>query len=120
MIEKQTGQKIHEIFNYICGVSTGSILAFLLGAHRRTLNECEGLYNELSRDIFSQNSIIGAGSLFWSHSYYNTANWEKILKKHIGVGDLMNLARDPDLPRVSQKCIKGPSFDVQNFTCKIP
>lgn len=101
MIEKQTGQKIHELFDYICGVSTGSILAFLIGANRRTLSECEALYKQLSQEIFNQNSLIGAGNLFWSHSYYNTAAWEKILKRHIGEGPLMNLARDPDLPRVS-------------------
>ena len=110
MIEKQTGQKIHELFDYICGVSTGSILAFLIGAHRRTLNEFEGLYKQLSRDIFNQNSLIGAGSLFWSHSYYNTANWDKILKKHIGDSNLMELARDPDLPRVTTTTTKVKHF----------
>ncbi|CAG7831143.1 unnamed protein product [Allacma fusca] len=101
MIEQRTGKKVHELFDYICGVSTGSILAFLIGAHRRTLGECESLYKQLSQEIFNQNTFIGAGNLFWSHSYYNTAAWEKILRKHIGETPLITLARDPDLPRVA-------------------
>jgi calcium-independent phospholipase A2-gamma len=100
-IENVTKKRIHELFDFICGVSTGSIIAFLLGAHHRTLDECEALYREFSREVFSQNSFVGAGSLMWSHAYYHTPTWEKILQKHLGKASLLSLARDPTSPRVA-------------------
>lgn len=93
-LERITGKRTYELFDYICGVSTGSILAFLLGrttmkseiceilqklcyficefnqillpgAHKKTLEEAEVLYKDLSREIFSQNSFLGSAALLW-------------------------------------------------------
>lgn len=75
---------------------------YLLGAYQRSLDECESLYKTLSQEVFSQNSIIGAGGLMWSHAYYNTQTWERILKSHLGEDiSLISLAKNPNLPRVS-------------------
>ncbi|ODN03615.1 Calcium-independent phospholipase A2-gamma [Orchesella cincta] len=101
VIERITQRRTHELFDYICGVSTGSILAFLLGAHRHSLDDAEAMYKDLSREIFSQNSFWGNATLVWSHAYYHTPTFERILKKHCGEVPLISLARDPDLPRVS-------------------
>lgn len=99
-IERITNKKTHELFDYICGVSTGSIIAFLLGAHKHPLDVAEAMYKDLSREIFSQNSFWGNATLVWSHAYYHTPTFEKILKKHCGEVPLISLARDPSLPRV--------------------
>ncbi|CAL8102945.1 unnamed protein product [Orchesella dallaii] len=101
VIERITQRRTHELFDYICGVSTGSILAFLLGAHRHSLDDAEAMYKDLSREIFSQNSFWGNATLVWSHAYYHTPTFERILKKHCGEVPLISLARDPELPRVS-------------------
>jgi hypothetical protein len=79
------------------------MLQFLLngiGAHGRTLDEAELLYKELSKEIFSQNSFFGNAALLWSHAYYHTSTFEKILQKHCGEVPLIYLARNPLLPRV--------------------
>ena len=79
-IEELCRKEIYELFDLICGSSTGAILAFLVGIKRVPLEECERTYRKLSVDVFEQNSLIGTGKLFWNHAYYNTAKFEKILK----------------------------------------
>ena len=46
-IEKGTGRRIHELFDLICGTSTGGMLAIALGVKLMTLNECEEIYKNL-------------------------------------------------------------------------
>lgn len=46
-IEKGTGKRIHELFDLICGTSTGGMLAVALGIKLMTLDECEEIYKNL-------------------------------------------------------------------------
>lgn len=46
-IEKGTGKQIHELFDLICGTSTGGMLAVALGIKLMTLEKCEEIYKEL-------------------------------------------------------------------------
>lgn len=46
-IEKGTGKRIHELFDLICGTSTGGMLAVALGIKLMTLRECEEIYKNL-------------------------------------------------------------------------
>ena len=50
-IEKGTGKRIHELFDLICGTSTGGMLAFALGIKLMTLEECEDIYKNLGKDV---------------------------------------------------------------------
>ncbi|XP_076231810.1 calcium-independent phospholipase A2-gamma isoform X2 [Calliopsis andreniformis] len=99
-LEELTGKKTYEMFDYICGVSTGAILAAALGVHKRkSLNEISELYKELSIKVFTQNAIKGTGNILWSHSYYDTALWEKLLQEHLGDKILIKTIRDPKTPK---------------------
>ncbi|XP_076761775.1 calcium-independent phospholipase A2-gamma [Xylocopa sonorina] len=109
-LEELTGKKTYELFDYICGVSTGAILAAALvlpkesskGGHKRkSLNEISELYKELSAKVFTQNAIKGTSNLVWSHGYYDTALWEKLLQEHLGDEPLIKTVRDPTAPKFS-------------------
>jgi patatin-like phospholipase/acyl hydrolase len=50
-IEKGTGKRIHELFDLICGTSTGGMLAVSLGMKLMTLEECEDIYKNLGEHV---------------------------------------------------------------------
>ncbi|XP_063978193.1 calcium-independent phospholipase A2-gamma-like isoform X2 [Diachasmimorpha longicaudata] len=101
-LEELTGQRVHEMFDYMCGVSTGAILSAVLGGHKRkTLDEISDLYKDLSAKVFTQGALRGTSSLMWSHAYYDTALWEQILQEQLGDKDLIKTQRDPNSPKFS-------------------
>lgn len=59
---------------------SGAILAFMLGLFHIPLDECEELYRKLGTDVFKQNVIVGTVKMGWSHAFYDSEIWEKILK----------------------------------------
>ncbi|XP_042367556.1 calcium-independent phospholipase A2-gamma [Plectropomus leopardus] len=100
-LQNLTGKPIHQLFDYICGVSTGAILAFMLGIFQIPLEECEEMYRKLGSDVFKQNVIVGTVKMGWSHGFYDSEIWENILKERMGEGHMIESARDPHCPKVS-------------------
>ena len=52
-LEEGTGKRVHELFDLICGTSTGGILAVGVGVHKHSLERCRELYRDLGTRIFS-------------------------------------------------------------------
>ncbi|KAK8947196.1 hypothetical protein KSP39_PZI006961 [Platanthera zijinensis] len=52
-VEQGTGKCIHELFDLICGTSTGGMLAIALGVKQMTLDQCEEIYKELGKLVFT-------------------------------------------------------------------
>lgn len=100
-LEAQTGKRVYQLFDYICGVSTGAVLAFMLGLARISLDECEEMYHRFGSDVFRQNPLVGTVKMGWTHSYYNTETWEMILREKLGEEILIKTARDELSPKVS-------------------
>jgi len=50
--------------------------------------------------VFTQSVMKSTSSLIWSHAYYDTALWEKLLAEHLGDKILIKIMRDPNAPKV--------------------
>ncbi|MBN3303346.1 PLPL8 phospholipase, partial [Amia calva] len=100
-LEALTGKPVHQMFDYVCGVSTGAVLAFMLGLARASLAECEEMYRQFGADVFRQNPLVGTVQMGWNHSYYSTSTWEAILREKMGDEVLIQTARHPSCPKVA-------------------
>ncbi|KAG6554512.1 hypothetical protein Mapa_003891 [Marchantia paleacea] len=52
--EKYSGKHIHEMFDLICGTSTGGMLAVALGIKQLSLDQCEEIYKTLGKVVFAE------------------------------------------------------------------
>lgn len=114
-IEEAAGQPIHELFDYICGVSTGAILAVLIGSHQHSLDDCEKLYRQLSTQIFTQTTFKGATGLFMKKSYYDSDIWTEILKENMGEVSLIETARDVGARKICLVATSANTNRVQAY-----
>ncbi|XP_067170778.1 calcium-independent phospholipase A2-gamma isoform X2 [Apteryx mantelli] len=120
-LEELTGKPVHHLFDYICGVSTGAILAFMLGLFHIPLDECEELYRKLGSDVFKQNVIVGTVKMGWSHAFYDSNIWEKMLKEKMGSNLLIETARNSKCPKDGGLLLNNPSaLAVHECKCLWP
>ncbi|XP_007504198.1 calcium-independent phospholipase A2-gamma isoform X2 [Monodelphis domestica] len=120
-IVELTKKPIHQLFDYICGVSTGAILAFMVGLFHMDLDDCEELYRKLGTDVFTQNLIIGTVKMGWKHEFYDSETWERILKDRLGSNLMIETARNPKCPKVAavstvvNRGIQPKAFVFRNY-----
>ena len=130
-LEAVTGRRIHQMFDFICGVSTGAIIASFLGFHKKTIDEIEEIYKRLGQEIFTRNLIKGTTGWITSvtaipkipllflllslltlsyeyiiicvfqHSFYDSKNYEKILQGFVGQMAMSDTVRTPGTPKVA-------------------
>ncbi|XP_052755448.1 calcium-independent phospholipase A2-gamma-like [Galleria mellonella] len=107
-LETLTGRRVHELFDFIIGVSTGAIIASVIGSGVGNLDTASEMYHTLSKKMFGNTSVIGGTSrLVWSHSYYDTRAFEELLQQHLGERTLSQCNRynTPKMALVS--CVVG-------------
>ena len=94
--DQDSGLEPHQMFDIICGTSTGGIIATLLGTQRASLSDTEILYDAFIEKIFGSRSNM---RLVTSQAAYDERDWEKIL--HDMCGDALMLdSNQYDCPRV--------------------
>ncbi|KAL3108050.1 hypothetical protein niasHT_018212 [Heterodera trifolii] len=103
-LEKAAGKKITELFDIIVGVSTGSIIATLIGAKGMSVEETKEAYLRHCSDVFKGSTFDRVWSLGGRFASLkdNTTAWTAILKGSLGSDFCMiDSARDPKTPRVA-------------------
>lgn len=89
---------------------------FSVGGHKRkSLQEISELYKELSASVFTQSAIKGTSNLVWSHGYYDTALWEKLLQENFGDKALIKTVRDQSTPKVIWQSIIAHIENMYNI-----
>ena len=73
LMKRINKQYPHEIFDIICGTSTGGIIAMLLGAKGTQIEETELLYDNLIDKVFGIKSNI---KLVTEQAYYDENEFE--------------------------------------------
>ena len=79
-LEELCGRRIYELFDYVCGTSTGALISGLLFVKKSSLAETEKTYRELSTEVFKMNNLLGISQLFLNHAFYDCKLLEKIIR----------------------------------------
>jgi hypothetical protein len=96
----------HEVFDMVCGTSTGAIIAALLVIKKVSIDEVEKVYDELLSRVF------GAGSNFklaFDTAYYDESVLEKVLYEMCGDELLIDCNKN-DCPRTFFVSLKMESM----------
>lgn len=82
-----TGKTIFEMFDFICGVSTGSILVCGLSVDQRTIDEGINCYKDVARRVFHTPSTFdvftATSRLMFTHAYYDVELWDRLLRQYM-------------------------------------
>lgn len=84
-------QHPHEVFDIICGTSTGGIIACLLGLQMRSIQETETLYDDLIDRVFGKKSNL---KLVSEQAMYDELEFERILYSLCGEELLLDSNRN--------------------------
>lgn len=110
-IETLTGTPIRDSFDLIAGTSTGGVLAVAIGLLGKSLQECEDLYLQFARDVFTMkggqpgkttsSGIYHAGKvLLLNRGMYNTKALNRLYETHCGPARFFEHAGGHGTPRV--------------------
>lgn len=115
-----TGCEIHELFDIICGTSTGAIVAASMGLGHKPVEEVELLYRDMIGKVFAKNPVNGPKMLL-TRAFYDTNVLESTLQRECGRGVFIDSLADENMNRVfvvSSVMSRDPKelFVFRNYT----
>ena len=144
-LEKGTGKRVHELFDLVCGTSTGGILAMAVGVHNHSLDRCDEIYRDLGQQIFSKprtseqekesswrdrldNLYTSAGTgvqqawrMGWHLSKHDASLFESLVRQECRLPTPKIPAADCELSFVDAGLLGGPKvFVVSTLVRAIP
>ena len=101
-IEQECGVRVYQLFDYVCGTSTGALLAGMLFMKQMEIDEAERSYKEFSGKIFKQNNLLGLGQLFLNQSFYDSSHFQRLLREvDLSESQMYETSAFTQVPRVS-------------------
>lgn len=79
-IEKSCGQPMHKLFDFVCGTSTGALLAALLCLEKMSAEHCKEYYLNFSTEVFKMNNLLGISHFFRNHAFYDAKLLERLIR----------------------------------------
>lgn len=106
-LEELTGKRFFDLFDFICGVSTGSIfICGMIADKNRTLDEGKEHYKDVSRKVFhlpgTFDMLSGTSRLMWTHAYYDVELWEKLLVEKMTERRIIDTSKEGCFPKVKK------------------
>ncbi|CAN0042374.1 unnamed protein product, partial [Laminaria digitata] len=96
---KGLDKDVHEVFDVICGTSTGGILAMLFASEKQSLASASTLYDSLIVKIFKKDLLANA-KLVLQQAQYSSTEWESILEEILGDRRMIDTMTSPSNPKV--------------------
>jgi predicted acylesterase/phospholipase RssA len=118
-IEADTGRRAADLFDLVCGTSTGGFLALSLAAGR-TLDEVEAQYRRISAGVLRRGWFTTAQQLAATGAKYDARLLEDILRESHGGERLLDLPAHPRAFAVSALASVAPALPFLWRTYQCP
>ena len=93
------GVEVCDLFDVICGTSTGAIIAFLVGLKLESSEKAKNRYDELVEKVFVKSSL-STPMLFLTTAAYSEVPFKLIMEEILGDYSMLDSREDPRVPYV--------------------
>lgn len=95
----EMGVEVCDLFDIICGTSTGAIIAFLVGLRLESSEEARCRYDDLVEKIFVKSSL-STPMLFLTTAAYSEVPFKVVTEEILGNYSMLDSREDPRVPFV--------------------
>lgn len=108
-LERATGRQVHELFDIICGTSTGGLMTMLLGVKRLSLDEVSAAYEKVRKRMADHTTISGSVARLTGGCLYDDKMIDGLLQEILGEDRLDEVPSIPKCFVVAAACNSTPA-----------